>query len=263
MSLVFYVGDAGPVPATVTDVDGVTPVTPESATANIVNQHTGELVIDGGSCSVEEGIASYVIPDGSPVTQVAGRYVAYIRVVIDPNTISTVAVPFDVLDKSAYLVVDRWRRKVEFAARDSESISDEEGRDWVDQAVAYLRREFELGYNSTLGAITPDAGVDAPAASDIELIADVAALMARTAWWAGKGTWRDEELSFDASPFREEWEALRAEITSKTSAGWFVDPEVQEQWNMRNRDNINRFGNPQDRDYYYPEDRSWWYGDQV
>lgn len=263
MSLVFYVGDAGPIPAVVTDVDGTTPVTPISATATIVNLHTGATVISDAACDVEEGLASYIIPTGSVVTDNAGRYAAYIRVVIDATTIQTVSVPFDVLDKSSYLAVDRWRRKVEFSAPNRDSLSDQEGRDWIDQAVAYLRREFELGYTSTLGQITPDTGVSSPTASDIELIADVAALMSRTAWWAGKGSWRDEELSFDASPFQVEWAALRNEINSKTTSGWFDAPSISEQWNMRNRDNINRLGNPQDRDYYYPEDRDWWYSDQV
>lgn len=263
MSLVFYLGDTGPVSATVTDIDGITPITPLSATANIINLHTGTQVVTSGVCQIGSGIAAYIIPDASPVTQAIGRYVAYITVEIDSTTKNTVAVPFDVLDKASYLVVDRWRRRVEFSAPDADAISDEEGRDWVDQAVAYLRREFGFGYTSVLATITPDGGVAATSSAEFELIAKVASLMARTAWWAGKGSWRDEELSFDASPFRFEWEALKADIGDNFTDGWFIDPSVTEQWNMRNRDNINRLGLPQDKDYYYNEDRSWWYSDQL
>lgn len=263
MSLIFYIGDAGPVPASVTDVDGITPILPLSATADVVNQHTGDVLVSGAACSVDVGVASYIIPDLSPITATSARYVAYIQVVIDATTKFTAAVPFDVLDKASYLVVDRWRRKVEFASPDQDAISDEEGRDWVDQAVAYLRNEFDFGYTSILASITPDTGVDDPTSGTIELIARVAALMARTAWWAGKGSYRDEEISFDASPFRNEWLALRAELGSASQSGWFETPSVTEQWNMRNRDKINRLGLPQDVEWYYPEDASWWYGDQV
>lgn len=263
MSLVFYEGDSGPVPATVTDVDGVNPLEPLSATATIVNYHTGEVVISDGSCEVGLGYASYIIPDGSPITATSARYVAYIRVVIDATTINTVAVPFDVLDKASYLGVDRWRRKVEFSSPNDDAISDEEGRDWIDQAVDYLNGRYSTGFTSVLGAITPDIGTDAPTSTDYEFIASTAALMARTAWWAGKGDWRDEEMSLDTGPFREEWEALEARIASNSDAGWFASDSINDKWDMYNRDKIDWQGIPDAPDDYFSRDvppSSSWYG---
>ncbi len=251
MSLEFYLGDFGPVPATVTDVDGYTPVLPESATATIVNVHTGEVVVTDASCLVEEGLASYIIPDGSQITEESARYVAYISVKIDATTKITVQVPFDVLDKASYLAVDRWRRKVEFSAPNDDALSDQEGRDWIDQAVAYLNRKYTTGFTSVLASITPDPGVAEPDASDIELIAAVGALMARTAWWAGKGNWRDEEMSLDTGPFRDEWDDLQAYIARNADAGWFTTDNLNEKWDMYNRDKIDHWGWVDDPDDYF------------
>jgi hypothetical protein len=251
MSLEFYIDDYGPVPATVTEEDGITPATPLSATATIVNTQTGEVLVTDASCLVEEGLASYIIPDGSPITDVSARYVAYISVVIDATTKQTVQVPFDVLDKASYLVVDRWRRKVEFSAPNDGALSDQEGRDWVDQAVAYLNRRYTTGFTSVLASITPEAGVADPDDGDIEMIAAVAGLMARTAWWAGKGSWRDEEMSLDTGPFRDEWAALEEYIGRNADAGWFTLDNLQAQWNMYNRDKIDRWGHSDAPDDYF------------
>lgn len=243
MSITFYIGDYGPVPAAVTQEDGTTPALPLSATADIINLHTGDVVISGATCSVEMGTAAYIIPSGSPITATAARYAAYISVEIDATTKQTVQVPFDVLDKSSYLVVDRWRRKVEFAAPTDDSISDQEGRDWIDQAVDMLAGDYGFEYSSTLASITPTAS-----RSTIEYVASVAALMARTAWWAGKGNWRDEEMSFDGTPFENEWARLSSKLVVGNVNDWFVAPDWTVVKDMYNRDKTDAFGIPDEPD---------------
>lgn len=258
MSLTFYVDDYGPVPAVVTEEDGITPATPVSATATVVNLHTGIAVVTDASCFTEPGVAAYIIPSLSPITATSARYVAYISVVIDATTKLTVQVPFDVLDKTSNLIVDRWRRKVEFSAPNDDAISDQEGRDWIDQAVAHLNGHyFDTGYTSILASLTPSTGVDPAGSNEIELFASVAALMARTAWWAGKGNWRDEEMSLDTGPFWREWETLRGVLSQTTTIGWYsgvADP--LEQHNMYNRDKIDTYGFPNEPDNYHAA--SWW-----
>lgn len=249
MSLFYYIGDAGPVPAVVTEPDGVTPATPISATATIVNQHTGEAIITNGACTVSEGLAAYIIPEGSPIMAVSARYVAYIRVVLDATTIATVSVPFDILDKASYLIVDRWRRKVEFAKPNDEAISEEEGRDWIDQAVDYLNSRYATGITSVLASLTT-AG-DPPSTAEIEFISSTAALMARTAWWAGKGNWRDEEMSLDTSPFAAEWARLEEAISRHAGTNWFTTDSAAENWSMYNRDKINWEGLVDHPDDYF------------
>lgn len=249
MSIFYYIGDAGPVPADVTESDGVTPALPLSATATIVNQHTGEKVVEDAACEVGEGYASYIIPTSSPITAESARYVAYIRVVIDATTINTVAVPFDVLDKASYLSVDRWRRKVEFASPNEDAISDEEGRDWIDQAVDYLNHRYSTGLTSLLGGIT-STEPDRPTSKDIELVASVASLMARTAWYAGKGNWRDEEMSLDVSPFAEEWDRLQETISKNAENGWF-EFSLTDGVDMYNRDKTDTQGFADRPDDYY------------
>jgi hypothetical protein len=201
---------------------------------------------------------TYVIPEGSPVTATSARYVAYLTAQVDAATRRTLSIPIDVLDKGSYLVVDRWRRKVEFAAPNDEALSDQEGRDWVDQAVALLNKHyFDTGYTSTLATLTPNAGVEAAGPNEIEMIASTAALMARTAWWAGKGNWRDEEMSLDTGPFYREWDALKGMIAVQGSAGWYsgvTDP--LEQHNMYNRDKVDIYGHANQPDNYY--DAAWW-----
>jgi hypothetical protein len=258
MSLTFYVGDYGPVPAAVTEEDGVTPATPIEATATVVNLHTGSAIVSDAVCYIEPGTAAYIIPDESPITATAARYVAYISVTIDATTRQTVAVPFDVLDKSSNLIVDRWRRKVEFAAPNLEAISDQEGRDWIDQAVSHLNGHyFDTGYTSVLASLTPSTGVEAAGPNEIELFASVAALMARTAWWAGKGNWRDEEMSLDTSPFWREWSDLKDIISASAVVDWYSGvSDPLEQHNMYNRDKIDIYGFPNEPDNYH--NASWW-----
>lgn len=257
MSLVFYVGDSGPVPAIVTDGEGNF-ATPVSATATVVNVHNGEVVALNEACLVGEGVASWIMPVGHAASITSARYVAYITVTLDATTKTTASVPFDVLDKSSYLIVDRWRRKVEFSAPNDEAISDQEGRDWIDQAVSHLNGQwYNTGYTSVLGSLTPNEGVDAAGQNEIEFIASVAALMARTAWWAGKGNWRDEEMSLDVGPFHREWEQLKGVIVTQGDNAWYSGvSDPLEQHNMYNRDKVNRLGHPDEPDNYY--DAAWW-----
>jgi hypothetical protein len=236
MSVAIYVGDSGPVPATVTDAFG-NPITPESATATVVNIHTSETVALNEPAVVSEGAASWIIPSGHVVSQQSARYVVYITITIDEATKTTVAIPLDVLDKESYFTVDRWRRKVEFAAPNEEAISDEEARDWVDQAVDFLGRNFGFTYTSTLAHIEPAAD-----RKTVEYIAEVAGLMARTAWWAGKGNWRDEEMSFDGTPFEREWERLEARLRQDSIISWFTGRIPPKQFDMYNRDKVDRWG---------------------
>jgi hypothetical protein len=249
MSLTFYVGDYGPVPAAVTEEDGITPATPLSASADIVNLHTGATVIAGATCLVETGTAAYIIPSGSPITATPARYTAFITVDIDATTRQSVAVPFDVLDKSSSLIVDRWRRRVEFAAPNQDAVSDQEGRDWIDQAVGVLNRYRSTDYTSVLASITPT-----PSAGDADLIASVASLLARASWWAGKGNWRDEEMSFDGTPFEREWARLEPRLEISSLEGWFGG-DFSHTTDMYNRDKTDRFGIPDDPDDYF--DQEW------
>lgn len=258
MSLVYYLNDYGPVTATITDVDGETPILPLSGTATIVNQHTGDVIVSDASCQVASGSITYLIPDGSPLTTTSARYVAFLTAEIDSTTKTTLAVPFDVLDKASSLVVDRWRRKVEFSAPPnapdgSDPLSDEEGRDWVDQAVGLINRYKDTGYTSTLAAITPS-----PTANDIEFIATVASLMARTAWWAGKGDWTDDEMAMRTNPFTVEWNRIFAILRANDGDEWWEESLDGStfQFNNYNRDKVYGPGIKYDStDYWYPYDR--------
>lgn len=253
MAYIFYLNDYGPVTASVYDTDNITPILPMSGTASIVNQHTGVTVVTDAPCQVASGSITYIIPEGSTVTAISARYVAYLSAVIDGSTKNTVAIPIDVLDKSSYLVVDRWRRKVEFSAPDApldgtDPLGEAEGRDWIDQAVDLINRYWETGYVSTLASIVP-----APTANDREFIATVASLMARTAWWAGKGDWRDDEMAFNDNPFRVEWSRVFAILNAKKNETWFdlYDDEVN-MWDNYNRDRVFYPGIKYDSDNY------WW-----
>lgn len=254
MSLVFYVGDAGPVPATITDELG-DPITPLSATATVVNVHTGQVVALNEACVVGPGVASWPMPAGHTASLNSARYVAYITVDIAAGERITAAIPFDVLDKASYFAVDRWRRKVEHSAPDEDAISDEEARDWIDQAVDHLAGHYGFAYGSTLASLTPAA--DRPT---VEFVASVAALMARTAWWAGKGNWRDEEMSLDTSPFWQEWDALKPSLQSTLTSGWFTGHDDPNEVNsMYNRDKVDSNGFADIPDDYYD---AAWLGDE-
>ena len=246
MSLEFYIGDAGPVTATVED-DSFTPLTPTSAVATVVNLHTGAVLASNEPCVVGDGFASWVFGTGHPVSATIGRYVAYITVTIDASNIKTVSIPFDMLDKAAYLVVDRWRRKVEHSAPNQEAITDQEGRDWVDQAVGVLNRYRNTDYSSTLASISP-----IPSDADLEFIASIASFLARAGWWAGKGNWRDEEMSFDGTPFEREWNRLESKLELSSLEGWFGG-DFSHTTDMYNRDKTDRFGIADDPDDYFEQ----------
>ena len=205
MAQFYYVGDyGGPLTTEVYESDGVTPKLPSSATVDIINMDAGTTVVSAATCTVATGSAYYSIPSGSAATASGGHYVAYMSVLLDASNKLTNRIYYYVLNKSSDLVVERWRRKVENSTPNDDLIEDEDARDWIDQAVAFVNRHYyDTGFTSTLGTLSPS-----PTANDIEFFASVASLMARTSWWAGKGKWRDDELSMDPGPLRAEWAAL-------------------------------------------------------
>lgn len=207
----------GPLRTEVVADDGITPLLPLSATITILNLNTGGVVVENDVCQVVTGSAFYSIPSGSAVTSTSAHYVGYMDVLVEPGNFLTNPIYFDVLDKSSYLVIQRWRRKVAEAAPDVSLLEDEDARDWIDSAVALTSRRWSIDtYTSTLGSIQPAAS-----ANDLEFIAEVASLMARTAWWAGKGKWRDEEMSQDPGPFKDEWERLDILMSARSDSNLY------------------------------------------
>lgn len=203
----FWVGNyGGPLRTDVYESDGVTPKLPLSATITVLNMDAGTTVVENQACSVATGSAYYSIPSGSPITSSSAHMVAYMDVLVETGNLLTNPIYFDVLDKASYLILETWRRKVEEAAPSDDLLEDEDARDWIDSAVRYVNHHYrDTGYTSTLGALSP-----APTANIREFFANVASLMARTSWWAGRGKWRDEELSLDPGPFKDEWDRLNA-----------------------------------------------------
>ena len=214
----FWVGNyGGPLTTSVYESDGTTPKLPVSATVTILNLNSGDSVVSGAACQVQTGSAFYQIPSGSAVTSTSSKYVAYMDVLVESGNLLTNAIYFVVLDKASYLVIDRWRRKVGEAAPSTSLLEDEDARDWIDSAVAFVNRRYgDTGYTSTLASISPT-----PTANDLEFFAEVASLMARTSWWAGRGKWRDEEMSLDPGPFKQEWDRLDTIMSAKNDAAIF------------------------------------------
>lgn len=240
----FYVNDNYPLTVNVYDSDGVTPILPVSATIDVVDQDLNTTIVTNGNASVSSGLATYFILSGSDIAQSPGHYIGYMRVQIDANNAKTISVPFDVLSKSSALGIFRWRQYVEDAAPSEEHTSDSHARNWIDQAVDFLNREYDTGYTSTLGTLDPT-----PPTKDLDFFIRVAALMARTAWWAGKGTWRDDEMSFEHTPFEREWNKLQGEIQRRQEDLWFSDPVGG---TVYNRDNVFYDGVKYDSpDYWY------------
>lgn len=242
----FYVNDNYPLSVDVFATDGLTPVLPLSATIDIINENSGDTYISGDTCQVASGLATYFVLSNSNVSQTAGNYVGYMRVMIDSSVTQTQAIHFNVLSKGSYLAVDRWRRKVEDSAPSEEHTSDEHGRDWIDQAVGLLNNQYDTGFSSTLGVLSGTS-----TSADIEFVAQVASIMARTAWWAGKGTWRDEEMSFDGTPFATEWKRIETYIASQQSDGWFDDDAGGTSYN---RDRVYYRGIKYDSPTYWERD---------
>lgn len=237
MAQFLYVGNyGGPLRTEVYDDDGTTPKLPLSATVSILNMDTGTTVVENAVCLVVTGSAYYNIPSGSSVTSSSAHMVAYMDVLVESGNLLTNAIYFDVLDKGSNMVLDMWRRKVEYAAPSDEVLTDEAARDWIDDAVRMVGRRYGITtYTSTLGSLSPTA-----TANDLEFYASVASLMARTAWYAGKGKWRDEEMSFDPGPFRDEWERLDLIMGAGVAA------DTYGVFSMYNRDNVLADGNKYD-----------------
>lgn len=223
MSLWFFKGNyGGPLTTKVFENDGVTPKLPLSATITVLSMDTGAVVVENAICQVATGSAFYSIPSGSPITSSSAHMVAYMDVLVESGNLLTNPIYFDVLDKGSYLIIEKWRKKVENAAPSDDLLEDEDAREWIDSAVALVAKRYGVTtYTSTLGLLTP-----APAINDMEFYAEVASLMARTAWWAGKGNWRDEELSFNATPFKDEWERLDKIMSSASNEQMYAVYDV-------------------------------------
>ena len=243
----FYTGNyGGPLSVDVFAADGETPILPLSATIDILNMTSGVTIVSSATCLVASGLAAYVIPSGSPATLNPGRYVGYIDVLIEAGNMQTEEVYFNVYAKTSYLIIERWKAKVQDSALDDVHIDDDAAREWIDQAVGWLSLNYGLGYSSVLGAITP-----APTNSDTELIASVASLMARAAWWSGKGNWRDAEMSFNGTPFETEWLRIATTLQRTQAEGWFTDPIGGDTYN---RDHVYYQGKKYDSPLYWERD---------
>lgn len=229
----FYVGDyGGPLTVNVFALDGITPVMPISATIDIIDMTTGATVVDDGACIVASGTASYVIPPASPATADAGRFVGYITVLLEVGNLRTEEVYFNVYEKTSYLIIERWRAKVTDSALDEDHTDDDAAREWIDQAVGWINKRFASGYTSVLAAIAP-----MPTDADMEFIAGVASLLARRAWYAGRGSYRDDEISYDARGLQAELEDLEKYFIDLNTSGIYDaidDPAVT----ARNRDGV-------------------------
>lgn len=221
--------------------DAVTPVLPLSATITVLNMDSGDTVLSGAAASVATGSAYYTIPSGSAITSSSAHMVAYLDVIKTSGNLHTYPVYFDVLDKASYLIIEQWRRKVEESAPSDELTEDEDARDWIDSAVSFVNKHYrDTGYTSILGSISPT-----PTANDREFFAEVASLMARTSWHAGKGKWRDEEMSLDPGPFANEWARLDA-LMSKDA-----DRNLMAVFDTFNRDRVLGDGYKWDSGQYW------------
>lgn len=233
MAQKFYIGNyGGPLTVNVYAADGVTPVLPISATVDIFDMSDASQVLDDGAAVVTSGLASYTIPEGAPYMDAAGRFVAYFDVLIETGNKQTEEVYFNVYEKASSLILERWRLKVGNANPGEEFIDDDAARDWIDSAVGWINKRFTSGYTSTLASIDPS-----PTDYDMEFIAHVASVLARKAWWAGRGSYRDDEISYDARGLQAEEAALDTYFADLDSSGIY-DTILPEAVTNRNRDGV-------------------------
>lgn len=237
-----FVGNYGRhIEADVYDTDGVTQVLPLSATVTVLNMDSGTTVLSTTAASVETGSAYYNIPSGSAITSTSAHMVAYLNVLVSSGNLRTYPVYFDVLDQASYLAIREWRRAVEEAAPSDELTEDDDARHWIDAAVAYVNKHYrDTGYTSVLGALSP-----APNAPTRSFFVGVASLLARTSWYAGKGKYRDEELSFDPGPFKDEWDRLDTLMAKD------ADKSLMAVYESFNRDRVQGDGYKEDSPLYW------------
>lgn len=235
MSVKFYVGNyGGPLTVDVFAADGETPVLPLAATVDIFNMETGEQVLDDGVGSVASGLAAYTIPEGAAYMDAPGRFVAYFDVLIEVGNKQTEEVYFNVYAKSSSLIIERWRLKVQDSKPSDEHIDDDKARDWIDQAVGWINKRYTSGYTSTLASINP-----IPTDYDLEFIAYVASFLARKSWWAGRGSYRDDEISYDARALQAEEDALEKYFVDLDTSGIYdILGGANETVTNRNRDGV-------------------------
>jgi hypothetical protein len=231
----FYVGNyGGPISVTVFGSDGVTPWLPVSATVDIYNLTTGALVVDDGVCTVTSGLAAFTIPQGSPATDTAGRYVGYFDVLLEVGNLQTEEAYYNVYEKTSYYILERWRAKVQDSALTEAHVDDDAAREWIDQAVDWINKRFDSGYTSVLGAVSPTM-----APTDLEFIASVGSLLARKAWYAGRGTYRDDEISYDARSLAAEEAAFEQYFEDLNQSGLYgTMDDVTTSLTNRNRDGV-------------------------
>jgi hypothetical protein len=233
MALKFYVGNyGGPLTVNVYSQDGVTGILPTSATVDIFDLNTGTQVLDDGTADVTSGLASYSIPQGASYMGAAGRFVAYFDVLIETGNLQTEEVYFNVYEKASNLIIERWRLKVQNANPGEEFIDDDSARDWIDSAVGWINKRYASGYTSTLASIDP-----VPTDYDMEFIASVASFLARKSWWAGRGTYRDDEISYDARALAAEEAKLEDYFVDLDTSGIY-DTITPETVTNRNRDGV-------------------------
>lgn len=233
MSQKFYVGDyGGPLSVDVFAADGETPLLPVSALIDIIDMSSGATIVSSGVCLVASGSAYYVIPEGSPATATAGRYVGFVSVLIEAGNKQTEEVYYNVFDKTSYLILERWRAKVLDSAPTPDHVDDDAAREWIDQAVGWINKRFASGYASVLAAIDP-----VPTATDLEFIASVGSFLARKAWYAGRGTYRDDEISYDARGLLAEEAAFDKYFENLNTSGLYATMDPIGVTN-RNRDGV-------------------------
>ena len=189
---------------------------PVSATIDIINMNDGSIVVNDGVCIVTSGLASYVIPEFSPATATAGRFVGYITVLIEVGNKQTEETYYNVFEKTSYYILERWRAKVQDSALTEDHTDDDAAREWIDQAVDWINKRYASGYASTLGAVTPT-----PTLTDLEFIASVGSFLARKAWYAGRGSYRDDEISYDARSIAAEEAAFDQYFENLNESGMY------------------------------------------
>lgn len=95
--LICHVGDKLLLKASVYAADGVTVATPTSGIVDIFNQDDGTQLVSDGACQVGSGYCQYNLT----TTTTAGRYVAFMQVVVAADTTQTERFEFTISEVEA------------------------------------------------------------------------------------------------------------------------------------------------------------------